>query len=459
MTPQHQLESARDEEDDLPGERNDIVEGDADDTGIRIYRVRGEWSARTAGGCLNFSSWRHNQQIFVSSSDSKSAKIKLIQDGTDLHHMGFYVAKAKDLAEKRQLLLTDEDIVHKEGFKAVREMFAEVSLQGGQMYVVIPCTFSPGEEAPYRLFIQTQGKLTARLSPKETDLISTEFEGEWNGRSAGGCRNHATCALNPQYLIKSAEKTVVTLILSQNDSEDFDTIGFYVVKTKDPKRRLTKFPAPDILAKTEFSSHKEAASVFTLPEGGTFVLVPCTFEPGREANFKLSLLSQKPVRVSELKDEAKEVSLNGEWRAENAGGSPEFPTWRMNPQFFMMMFNTIKVSITLRQREKKLVPIGFWIVRGQAPDRVLLLRPEDVVAKVEPKETASVSLELELEKSDLPCTCVRLLSVSIAESANFSIRPDCSVHGAAEPDGTLPADGGQPRGERAFEGLRLRRHQ
>ena len=111
------------------------------------------------------------------------------------------------------------------------------------------------------------------------------------------------------------------------------------------------------------------------------------------------------VRVSELKDETKEVSLQGEWRAENSGGSPEFPSWRLNPQFFLMMFNTIKVSLSLRQREKKLVPIGFWIVRSAAPDRVHVVREEDIVAKVAPKETQTVSLEIELEKSDQPCTC------------------------------------------------------
>lgn len=108
--------------------------------------------------------------------------------------------------------------------------------------------------------------------------------------------------------------------------------------------------------------------------------------------------------MSELKDETREVALMGEWRIENSGGAPEFPSWRLNPQFFLMMFNSVKVSLTLRQRDKKLVPIGFWIVRAPAADRVHVIRDADVVAKVEPKETQSVSLEIELEKSDLPCT-------------------------------------------------------
>lgn len=68
----------------------------------------------------------------------------------------------------------------------------------------------------------------------------------------------ASFALNPQYLVKAREKTVVTVILSQPE-EEFDTVGFYIVKTKDPHRRLTKFPAADILSKTEFGSHKEGS--------------------------------------------------------------------------------------------------------------------------------------------------------------------------------------------------------
>lgn len=77
-----------------------------------------------------------------------------------------------------------------------------------------------------------------------------------------------------------------------------------------------------------------------------------------------------------------QVNLPGEWRAENSGGPLECPTWRLNPQYFLMMFNTLKIRLSLRQREKKKVPIGFYIVRSSAHNRVHCVKPEDVVTKV-----------------------------------------------------------------------------
>lgn len=50
-----------------------------------------------------------------------------------------------------------------------------------------------------------------------------------------------------------------------------------------------------------------AAAVVTLPENSLAVIVPCTFDPNKEGSFRLALLSQKSIRVYELKDEAKEV--------------------------------------------------------------------------------------------------------------------------------------------------------
>jgi hypothetical protein len=57
---------------------------------------QGEWAGKSAGGCLNFPSWRLNQQIFISSKENKTVKVKLQQDGPDLHHIGFYVIRVRD---------------------------------------------------------------------------------------------------------------------------------------------------------------------------------------------------------------------------------------------------------------------------------------------------------------------------------------------------------------------------
>jgi hypothetical protein len=114
------------------------------------------------------------------------------------------------------------------------------------------------------------------------------LQGEWYGKSAGGCRNHPTCPNNQQYLLKVKQKASVTIILTQNDVEDFECIGFYILKTKgmpvipvptpsppprisrslftgaliimlgaDLSRKIMRVVGTDIIHKTDFSSGRE----------------------------------------------------------------------------------------------------------------------------------------------------------------------------------------------------------
>jgi hypothetical protein len=67
---------------------------------------------------------------------------------------------------------------------------------------------------------------------------------------------------------------------------------------------------------------RAASAVLNLEAGDAVVVLPCTFDPGFEATYKLSFISQSPIKVRELKDERKEISIYGEWRADSAGGYP-----------------------------------------------------------------------------------------------------------------------------------------
>lgn len=166
-----------------------------------------------------------------------------------------------------------------------------------------------------------------------------EEAGEWLGRTAGGCKNNATCAQNPQFLVKVKQQTEITAVLYQSlapltkGSLAPDQIGFYVFKTKGPhplenwrvvvrsqalapvekKLKLEKLPPADFVAKSAFSSTREgsplqvmsshsriAVAKFTLSPSSLYALVPSTFDAGRDGPFSLVLFSDAPVKISEL---------------------------------------------------------------------------------------------------------------------------------------------------------------
>jgi len=121
--------------------------------------------------------------------------------------------------------------------------------------------------------------------------------------TAGGCRNHvSTFPLNPQFQLTSSlsdRPTPVLCLLSQQaqaqaqggtvaSSSTPHAIGWYAINS------LGK-----IEAKGPFQSNLEVHAAFAVqPAASPYVLVPCTFAPGLEGNFTISVFAPPAAEVS-----------------------------------------------------------------------------------------------------------------------------------------------------------------
>uniref|UniRef100_A0A3B4E4K0 Calpain 1, (mu/I) large subunit b n=1 Tax=Pygocentrus nattereri TaxID=42514 RepID=A0A3B4E4K0_PYGNA len=141
-----------------------------------------------------------------------------------------------------------------------------------------------------------------------------KFEGGWRrGSTAGGCRNHAnTFWINPQYKItlleedddpEDDEKACSFLVaLMQKDrrryrkqGQDMHTIGFAIYEEFLFGVHLKKdfFLRHSSCARSEtFINLREVSSRLRLPPG-EYLIVPSTFEPGKEADFVLRVFTEK----------------------------------------------------------------------------------------------------------------------------------------------------------------------
>uniref|UniRef100_A0A672GBW5 Calpain-1 catalytic subunit-like n=1 Tax=Salarias fasciatus TaxID=181472 RepID=A0A672GBW5_SALFA len=152
-----------------------------------------------------------------------------------------------------------------------------------------------------------------------------KFYGTWRrGSTAGGCRNHPnTFWINPQYKITLLEEDddpeddevacSFLVALMQKDrrryrrqGQDMHTIGFAVYEFKGCQNVHLKknfFLSHSSCARSEtFINLREVSTRLRLPPG-EYLIVPSTFEPGKEADFVLRVFTEKQSETEELDDE------------------------------------------------------------------------------------------------------------------------------------------------------------
>uniref|UniRef100_A0A4W5LT24 Uncharacterized protein n=1 Tax=Hucho hucho TaxID=62062 RepID=A0A4W5LT24_9TELE len=142
-----------------------------------------------------------------------------------------------------------------------------------------------------------------------------KFDGGWRkGSTAGGCRNHAnTFWINPQYKItlleedddpEDEEEACTFLVaLMQKDrrryrrqGQDMHTIGFAIYEVCNGfivHLKKDFFLKHSSCARSEtFINLREVSARLRLPPG-EYLVVPSTFEPGKEADFVLRVFTEK----------------------------------------------------------------------------------------------------------------------------------------------------------------------
>ena len=120
------------------------------------------------------------------------------------------------------------------------------------------------------------------------------------------------------------------------------------------------------------------ASISAMLPVGEYICFPSTYYPGMEEKYWLTVYSEEPIDVFEIKPEL-EVGIKSEWVGGLAGGCHNNPTWVNNPKFLISTVglppsSPIHVCFTLRQPEKiPLLHIGMYTGKwaGQKVDRPL----------------------------------------------------------------------------------------
>ena len=267
--------------------------------------VSGQWHDESAGGCVNFPSWRNNPQYFVyAKRPFTEVQITLTQKRLiDPHAIGFYVARNSDNAQSRLLVLSADNLVAKTPFEKLHQVSTTVMLEETETpYAIIPATFYQNQPSKFTLNVrvlnvkgakpgaQIRAATVLNLLPCTFLWSQRTLKSAWKKPDeCGGCRNHPDWLHNPQVALKIGQPSKVVIILSVADVND--SVGLYLLRDKrsiNQSLRVFDTESVEVFAKSVFRKDEEISLEWSL-EKGTYKVLPTTFQPGVLKDFTVTI--------------------------------------------------------------------------------------------------------------------------------------------------------------------------
>jgi len=164
--------------------------------------------------------------------------------------------------------------------------------------IIVPSTFQPGLCADFTLAVHADPKPVLQRVMERWSEASVQDQ--WLGETAGGCRNHKTWSNNPQFALTFADTAAMPnskaiVILCQDASRNpLEAIGFYVLNQ-----------SGQVVAKASFMRAPEVCvqipvDTASLLSAGRYSILPCTFAPGAETTFSLSVFAPVQCEMSRI---------------------------------------------------------------------------------------------------------------------------------------------------------------
>eukprot|EP01064_Diplonema_japonicum_P012097 TRINITY_DN19569_c0_g1_i1.p1 TRINITY_DN19569_c0_g1~~TRINITY_DN19569_c0_g1_i1.p1 ORF type:complete len:1580 (+),score=322.90 TRINITY_DN19569_c0_g1_i1:62-4741(+) len=255
--------------------------------------IHGSWSADTAGGNADHSSWRANPQYLIR-SEAKS-KVFLVlskssnEDDNDSSEIGLYVLQG-DNENRRQVVMTKEKVICTTPFRQVTSVNITFTLPKGDAgYVLVIACSQPGVFGSYQIYMYSETKLSVKELPRGEHWAEFVKDSSWTDQSNGGCRNvnKSSWIHNPSYALTLQAETDVLAVLQA------DTLRPFTLSILDNTPQLTQV--------TSVSSNDGECSLWLphLPHTVTdFLFVPAMQDAGEVGSFRLHIYASQRVEVS-----------------------------------------------------------------------------------------------------------------------------------------------------------------
>ena len=294
------------------------------------------------------------------------------------------------------------------------------------------------------------------MSPNVMPPLGTwcryEVEGEWDDSNSGGCFNFPEWRRNPQFEIITGASTDAVFLLMQRDPRTLVSlggapppsgldgesdggaggddggpkyehkIGMYVMRGHETYRRKVLYDSEEmegeeVVDSTPYMAYREVTcNTFDeeddkpLDEDARYVLIPSTFQPGGRGQFRVIVLTSKPLeQPPELVPRLNEMHLSGAWTESNAGGCRKHFTWRRNEQYHLQLSGPARVSVVLMRHNPDAANLESALHSKKKTARLKKKKAKDpnkfligfVVFGADPNEPRATRKRLHIEPDDI----------------------------------------------------------
>jgi serine/threonine protein kinase len=428
--------------------------------------IQGEWRGDTAGGCINFSSWRNNPQYYLHIKRAVDLYIFLTQNDSLLTHIGLYCIKVAAPPKKKVLFFERESLVTRDSkfHKKTEITPGKLFLDPGH-YILMPTTYAPGQSARFTLSVLAAYKAEGNNNATRSFVLNkvkpwehASVTGAWSSDTAGGCMNNTSWISNPKFHLNLVTKNELTIVLHRDESaantksasgvqSERPFMGFYLFKAE--VGEAGTLSRDKLMHKTKnFLDLKEVAMSGLTLERGSYLIVPCTYNPGYQGSFGVTVYTDLDIiTLNPVREQA--TLIKGAWSHVQctAGGCINFPTWRSNAQYYLELEEVdeddVTIDLVLEQEphnnnvtvmspqsggntagKPQLPHIGFLVVKAPLglQDKLMQLTSKDVIASAEYLNDYRVSKRMSINTGEWRSFVIIPTTFYPKEENSFTLR-------------------------------------
>jgi len=297
----------------------------------------------------------------------------------------------KQTDNKRQEALERKDIKSISRFISTRDSSCIFKAEANEEYTLVCSTFAPGLEGHFHLSVFANGPCDVSLLTESQATVS--LRGELTRNNSGGCPNHTSWHLSPQYILKVDQKmtTTITVVQERKPEIELGFMGYHLFEANSERKSV--LDPQKAIRHCKYLNAVTVSDTFSI-EAGYYNIVVSSFKPGFICKFG-AVVQGGPASFHSIENDWHKSLITGHWKLPNLAGGPpgNNPEWTNNPKVWFHLPSPATVNFVLTINDEAIRGIGFILNVSDGSKNMVQERTGRSDFKTEQEVTARFELQ------------------------------------------------------------------